>query len=313
MERRAIAIVCSDLHIRDTVPPARAAEPDWYAAMARPIEELREEQARHAVDSPIFLAGDIFHKPNASVQLVNWFIGLRLPNVYAIPGQHDLPYHSLEDIRKSAYWTLVEAGAITHITEPMFIEGNKPVDGRYWVVHPFPWGIPVEFPEGYGEDPDVKHLALVHHYLHMGGGTQHPAALPEDHVDAWHDKLDGFAVAVFGDNHCPFTTQAGSCTVVNNGGMMLVNSNDRNGSPGYSLLYSDGTVERRTFDTSQDKWVEDSISEAVEDGSELGHQLIESLTALSTATIDYREGIRTALRVLSPGKAVAALLLDSIA
>lgn len=305
--KRAIAILCSDLHLRETVPPARSAEPDWFAAMERVLLQLRAAQEYHD-DCPIILAGDLFHKATPPVGLVNWFIGLRIPHIYAIPGQHDLPYHALDDIKKSGYWTLVEAGAIKHLTEGK--QHFLPAEARL-VIYAFPWGVPIKLPEN--APANSAKLAVIHHYIHDGGGTCHPGASPDDHVDAFADRLEGFDVALFGDNHCPFVAKSGECLVVNNGGMMLTKSDDRKGSPGYSLLYSDGTVERCIFDTSEDRWVEDSIAAETANASEIGHALIESLVNLSSATIDYREGIKQAIRTLSPSAGVQRVLLDAIA
>ena len=110
---RVVAIACADIHLQHTAPICRSGEPDWYAAMARPLEELRGLQENY--DCPILCAGDVFnHWNNCPPELINWAIK-HLPKMYAIPGQHDLPQHRLDDVRKSAYWTMVEAGVIENL------------------------------------------------------------------------------------------------------------------------------------------------------------------------------------------------------
>lgn len=305
--KKTIAILCSDLHLRHTVPPARAAEPDWYAAMGRVLDQLRAAQEKHG-DCPIITAGDIFHKWNSPAELINWAIANMPPDVYAIPGQHDLPFHNLDDIRKSAYWTLVAAKAIANIDSPSFLGIRSRL-----MVHPFPWGAAVQLEDGYGGDPDVLHLAVVHAYIHKGGSSKHVGASDEDHIDAYAERLNGFDVAVFGDNHYPFTEKTSTgCTVVNSGGMMLTNSDSKGGSPGYSLLFDDGSVERVPFDTSADVWSDESLADVISDDAEIGHDLIESLTNLAAVSLDYRQSVRDFLKHCPQNAGVSELLLGAI-
>ena len=99
-----IAIFAADLHLSLKAPIWRSTEQDWFEAMLRPLVELRTLATLH--NCPIVYAGDIFDKWNSPPELINFAIE-HLPKGHAIPGQHDLPLHNYEDIRKSAYWTLV--------------------------------------------------------------------------------------------------------------------------------------------------------------------------------------------------------------
>jgi hypothetical protein len=44
--------------------------------------------------------------------------------MFAVPGQHDLPYHRMEDLMKSSFWTLVEAKVIAPIPMLADFESN---------------------------------------------------------------------------------------------------------------------------------------------------------------------------------------------
>ncbi len=306
--KTVIAILCSDLHLRHTVPPARAAEPDWYAAMGRVLDQLRAAQAEHG-GCPIIIAGDIFHKWNSPAELINWAIANMPSEVYAIPGQHDLPFHNLDDIKKSAYWTLVAAGAITDLDEM-----RRPTVGRmpYVELYPFPWGSAVGLGPTKRRDDTIR-VAVVHAYIHKGGSSQHVGASPDDHIDAYAERLNGFDIALFGDNHYPFTEKTSTgCTVVNSGGMMLTSSDAKSGSPGFSLLFSDGSVERVAFDTSADLWSDESLVGTIADDAEIGHDLIESLTNLAAVSLDYRQSVRDFLKHCPQTAGVSELLLGAI-
>ncbi len=136
MKTRTIAIAVADLHLSLNPPLARAAEPNWLDAMSRPLKELRELAEK--LNVPILCSGDVLDRWNSSAELINFAIE-HLPWMHAIPGQHDLPLHSLVDIHKSAYWTLVKAGNIWHINGK-----QQDVAGFLGTVSAFPWGVPVE-------------------------------------------------------------------------------------------------------------------------------------------------------------------------
>jgi len=153
---KPIAILLSDIHLCHSVPAARCAEPDWYAAMERTLQQIRKMAME--LDCLVLCAGDVFDKWNANPELVNWAI-THLPKMVSIPGQHDLPHHSQEDIDKSAYMTLVHAGVITNHPAGRVIS----FDDRKLRVHMFPWGSDVKSIEKI--DDGFLNVALVHSYV----------------------------------------------------------------------------------------------------------------------------------------------------
>ena len=72
-ETRVIAILCADVHLSLNPPVWRSNEPDWFAAMKRPLDEIKELQKKNH-DCPVFCAGDIFHKWDSPAELINWAI-----------------------------------------------------------------------------------------------------------------------------------------------------------------------------------------------------------------------------------------------
>ena len=108
---KIVAIVCADIHLSSKAPVWRSNEPDWFAAMLKPLKQLVQLQAE--LECPVLIAGDIFDRWNASPELINFAMKyLPIVDTYAIPGQHDLPLHNYEDMEKSAYGVLKRAGTI---------------------------------------------------------------------------------------------------------------------------------------------------------------------------------------------------------
>ncbi len=237
---KPIALLGSDLHLSHECPVARMCEADWYTAMHRVLDFLACAQQEWNV--PLILAGDIFHHYREPPQLINFAIDNFPKHVYAIPGQHDLPFHNIDQITKSAYHTLCQTNVIQNIPSnqsrvSMMSEGTR------LFMHGFPWGAELRpYHQTLGDDSNTFHLAVVHHYIWERGHT-HPGVTEETHVDTLRKKLKGFNAAVFGDNHSRFISEGVGLypKIINNGCLMRRRIDEAGWSPMATLLYNDGT------------------------------------------------------------------------
>lgn len=280
-----IAILTADLHLSHTPPVARSAEPDWYAAQARPLKQLGELARKHQVD--IFCAGDLLHRWCSVPELINWTID-HLPPMYSIPGQHDLPHHSYEDIKKSAYWSVVQSGVV------QAVEGDLCWMGDRLAMKMFPWGwevVPLEY-----RKQDGVYVALIHRYLWLEG-VGYPGASADTHASTLEGSLKGYDVAVFGDNHKSFETRVGDCKLFNCGCLIPRSIDERQHRPSVGLLKDDKSIERHYLDTSEDRWL-DEVSvpgEDVEQSAGLDEFLTE-LKGLDSTSLDFRVAVQRYIR-----------------
>ena len=206
---------------------------------------------------PILYAGDIFNQWNASPEVINFALA-NLPEGWAIPGQHDLPNHNYEEIKRSAYWTLVEAGLLTNL------EPDKETEiGGDILATGFPWGFDLKPPRHPGAA--VTHIAVIHHFIWTNKETGYPGAPEASHVKHPTTKFTGYDVEVYGDNHKGFLLEGSGTNIFNCGALMRRKTDERNYRPGVGLLHTDGTVTRHYLDTSQDKFIQATeAEEAVE-------------------------------------------------
>lgn len=237
-----VAVVCSDLHLSHRPPSARTD--NWYDAMDNYLGQLCDL----CKELPCIIVGDLFDRWNSPAELIN-FVLRRLPkNTYAIPGQHDLPFHSYKDIKKSSYWTLVEAGTIHNI------EPGDPVELGPTLQHPmrfhgFPFGFPVK-PLERPHDLLIE-IAVVHSYI-WAPDAKYEGAPADRYYQSYEKNLKGYDVAFFGDNHIPF--QKGK--VFNCGGFMRRNIDQKTYAPSACLLDKDLVVHRHLLDTSVDRFID---------------------------------------------------------
>jgi DNA repair exonuclease SbcCD nuclease subunit len=206
-----IAILTADIHLSHTPPAARSHEPDWYEAMRRQLRWLRKLQSKYGV--PIFVAGDLFHKYNPPAELINFALRELPDNIYAVPGQHDLPFHNIQDIHKSAYWTLVEAGKIKNVEydSPIRIESQVAV----MRLHGFPFGHPLVPRKPY--DLHAIDVAIVHEYCWQGT-AKYVTASEDKNMAAHRKNAKNYDILVSGDNHIPHEDFSQKPAVFNCGG-----------------------------------------------------------------------------------------------
>ena len=223
---------------------ARSAEPDWFAAMQRPLDEIAALAEHHGCP-PILYAGDIFDRWNAGPEIIHFALR-HLPHGWAVPGQHDLPNHNYDELHRSAYGVLVEADLLTNIPPGvrMHIGGGVAVTG-------FPWGFP---PKPIETDGDTCEVALIHKFVWIKG-CGYPGAADEAFLSI--KNLRGYTVAVYGDNHKGFLVKPKTEKdpwVLNCGGLMRRKIDERDYKPGIGLLMEDGSVTRHHLCTEGEKF-----------------------------------------------------------
>lgn len=298
VRKQVVAICWSDLHLSLKAPVARAEEEDWLEAQERILSQVRKLAEEYKAD--VLCAGDVFDRWNSPPELINWALE-KLPQMYAIPGQHDLPLHSLELINRSAYWTLKKAKKIVDLFSLDKVTLNNNV-----CIHGFPWGKLLKPPPKDGQ----VHVALVHKYVWMKGKS-FPGAPEESRVDTGKKETKGWDAVIFGDNHKGFLYQDGKTIIFNCGGFLRRKSDEINYQPQVGLLYEDGTIQPYTLDCSADKiTATGSVREAEED-MEL-KDFLEELTKLQDSDLDFRDAMKRVLEEKKPSQAVRNIILKAM-
>lgn len=279
-QRKAIAIATSDWHFWQTAPVWRSCEENWLKAMGRPLVQLIN--LSYSLNVPILNAGDVFDHYNPSPECVNFLLDKLVNKMIAIPGQHDLENHVLENLYKTGFETLRSAGVIECLES-------------YWcpnsalTVYPAPWG--TDFGKmTIGKDFTGKKILLAHKYIWMNDETRYGGQeIPAGKLTGFKQFLQNFDFAIFGDNHIPFRTKVGNCQVVNCGTMVRRKLDEKDYETGCTVLYNDGSIEFIPFDVSLDKYlrvqVEEQETEQIDVSS---RKFMEELRSMEDGQIDYR-------------------------
>lgn len=296
-----IAIVCSDIHLSHKPPLARSEESDWYAAMDRPLAELRDLQLKHS--AVVLIAGDVFDKWQTPPELVNFALDALPSYCFVIPGQHDLPFHCYDDLHKSGLGVLIKARKVELLTDVTACHFRR------LAITSFAWGKAIKPPQQVVQGR--THLALIHAYVGKEG-KQHAGMDETKHVNAYAEQLAGYDIAVFGDNHLPFQAYSGDCFVFNCGGFMRRKSDDTF-KPSCGLLYESGEIVRHYFDTSAEK-LRTSTQELLPDGTdeEQIKAFAKSLSTMDCDPLDFEAQLLIAVEQLKGNELAQTILRDTV-
>jgi predicted phosphodiesterase len=228
--RKADAILSSDGHFRDDCPECRK-EGEFFVARNRKVAFLKELQEKH--DCVIIDGGDLFNKWQVSSELEGWSL-LNLPNrIVTVPGNHDLPNHSIDLYKKSSLHVLEAAKKVTVLKNESVLILNESKRPAY-SVHGFPFG---------GEDEWVNRgtaVVIVHTYAAEAVPSFMEGYTPSQLLAA----LPGYKLIVTGDHHASFVykvndRQGNKRLVVNPGSMMRTTADQVNYRPCVYLWYFD--------------------------------------------------------------------------
>jgi len=312
-KKEVIAIACADIHLSAKAPIWRSAEPDWYAAMKRPLKEINNLQEEY--DCPILCAGDIFDQwygasRKEASELINFALKYLPDNMYCVPGQHDLPDHNYEDIGRSAYYTLVQAEKIQNVLPDVCID-NFLYDNI--VLHGFPFGHKLKLLNKPNEEISI---AIIHEYCWIKGHS-YPGAPEENKFGKRKAGIDknnkwlGYDIVIYGDNHKGFKHQIEDTTIFNCGTLMRRKSDEIGYKPQVGLIYSDGSVEPHYLDTSLDKHLD--VSGLKDADTELDiSSFIEELSKLGEAAFDFTAAMKQYFAKNKTNKNVKNVILKAM-
>ncbi len=288
-----IAILTSDWHLCHKAPIARSAEPDWYAAMRRPLCEITQLASKY--NAPVIIAGDIFDRWNSPPELINFALdeldGFRIengnfPNLYAIPGQHDLPNHRLDEVKRSAYYTLLVTGIFKNLEKWEFFCSDA------LSISAFAWGEEI-IPHDQDRQPenDRIQLAVVHSYI-WKDGCSYPGADEKQKIGGYGKSLEGYDAAVFGDNHKGFKTNSNiKPHIINCGTLMRRKIDEIDYQPQVGLLLDDGDIIAHHLDVSKDKFIDVDEAREKEKQEIDATQFLTELKNLGADSLDFRDAV----------------------
>lgn len=187
------AILSSDWHMRLDNPPCRTD--DHSSAQIDKVEQISALQRKY--DCPVLNAGDIFQLYYPSPTLINLCFDHFPKRMMTIAGQHDLPDHNIDLIKKSAFYTLARGGAF------LFLNGQV----NWKTYTPKPNYITI----------GLRKIAIAH--MLVWDKEEPFPDCPAPRVNKVFKMFPHADLILAGDNHQTFTARKGKQLLVNPGSL----------------------------------------------------------------------------------------------
>ena len=301
-----LAILTADIHIRSQKPACRTD--DFFDDQIKKLNFIIDKSNEYNV--PIIVAGDLGHHSIWGDKLLSVIIPifLRCKNgVYVVPGQHDLPYHRIENYQKSALGVLQSASAIT-----VLLENNPSINDLHkLLLYVFPYGEEMVNPSSKSIDGvkmAVTHQMVVQDKLLWDGQTG--ASKAKNLLK----KFDEYDIILSGDNHKMFVSEYQGRTLVNPGSMMRTTIAQIDDTPSVFLLTDDKKVTQIPLpirdDAFLDIYIDGYLSD--DDKNERLDAYVERLESNVELTLSFEENLTNYIHSNNIEKEVEAIIWENV-
>lgn len=271
-------IFVGDIHVTDKIPICRTD--DYIKTLEKKFNWLTDIQTKY--QCPIITPGDLFENWKPSPELLSWCAEFLPDNIFTIPGNHDLPAHNLELLKKSGLSTLAKFKKLHLLVHPSDIHTFK-IENKKISLCPFPWKAPLA---PYGENRNTSfNIAICHTMVYK-------SKLPwegciADSARAIMRKLKGYDLILTGDNHQSFavTNFPDQGILINPGSFTRTKSDQLNHRPCIYLWNIEGEIEKIYIPIEKGVISKDHIisqQEKIKRESDFTHTLLEKNTISSS-------------------------------
>ncbi|MFW9899671.1 MAG: exonuclease SbcCD subunit D [Candidatus Thorarchaeota archaeon] len=266
-------LLTSDDHFRLDQPKCRTD--NFRETQARKFKWIEDLAEKH--NATILKSGDTFHKARISPEGESWMIK-HMPKTLTITvaGNHDLPYHSINQYKDSSLSVLEACGKIIVLKgcENFTIFSSEGIGffGLSWGNNLEEW---IEKTKTVMKENGCikKAIALMHIYVY-----NEKKYWDEDEVatkaDSLMRKLPMFDLIITGHNHIPFVKQNGNQILINPGAITRQRANDNFRPRIYIWDSIDNKISKEYIPISEGVISIDHIKKTKEDNERL-NELIE--------------------------------------
>jgi predicted phosphodiesterase len=230
----ATAILTADIHVTENTPVCRTD--DYLAAQEKKLAFL-SKLSEENMSCPVINAGDLFEHWKVSPWFACWtFLNLPRP-IITIPGNHDLPNHSLEKYDKSVL-NLMEKVLDGDL---IVLKNKRIIPVANLDIYGIPFGEdldPKKLPWGEKRPGHPRRMLLLHENTWQG--RQKPKWDTEGYTSDELLALYGtyVDVIVVGHNHDSFLVEKEGVLLVNPGSMLRRTADQADFRPRCFLYYA---------------------------------------------------------------------------
>ena len=217
-------ICTGDWHLRESTPACRTD--NFWEAQWKKVAFVRDLQIKY--QCPVIHSGDLFDHWKPSPYLLSQAFKNLPDQFWTIYGNHDLPYHALENAYKSGVDTLLAGGRITMLS------------GVHWEQTPQE-NSGILFPR-----METDRKMLVWHVMTYTGKLPWPGCT-DTHADKLLQQYPQFDIILTGHNHKFFVAQDGNRLLLNPGSLTRQTADQIDHKPSVFLYSAETNAIERIF------------------------------------------------------------------
>jgi DNA repair exonuclease SbcCD nuclease subunit len=229
--KKVDAILCSDFHLRETVPVCR--KDDFWSEQWRKVDFISDLQKQY--NCPVLHGGDLYDHWKPSPNLLRETM-IHLPKQFhTCYGQHDLPQHNIELADKCGINALEQAKSIGVPEMLLELDFSRIIEFCNWNETP-------QINKKYNGDLQMIYC-LVWHKMNYKGKEPWPGCTDPTALNLLK-KYPEYSLILTGDNHKSFVQEYEGRLLVNPGSLMRMDADQVEHKPRVYLWYAEtNTVE----------------------------------------------------------------------
>lgn len=275
-------IITADWHIRATRPRCRV-DNDWIETQRKALNQIvkisKEKKA------PVMVVGDLFHSNSdvsfECIQMVQKMAD-ELGELYILAGNHDLPYHSSENLDKSAIGVLLNSNNV-HLIKDYLTK----------------WNLEQEYPYiisagNFDEEDDERAEIVFKHVLTILKDDK------PDFVDCETPEtlLEEFPNAEWiftGDYHHNFHYEKNGRHVVNSGCLLRQASDFKDYQCGVYFVDMDKNIVEFVPIIDKEQFVDDTYILKQNEREERIERFVDKLNDTKNVSLDFVDNVKKAI------------------
>ena len=276
-------ICTADWHIRATKPRCRI-DSDWIGTQRQALNQIVKISRNKK--APVMVVGDLFHSNSDTsfecIQMVQQMAD-ELGELYILAGNHDLPYHSSENLEKSAIGVLLRSHNVDSIK------------GYFDKLH-FNTGEKVLFSASNFDERDYENAKIVFKHVLTIPSEDKPDFVDCETPESLLQKFPKAKWVFTGDYHRNFHYEKNGRHVVNSGCLLRQASDFKDYQCGIYFVDTDKNIVEFIPIIDNEELIDDSYITKENEREKRIDDFVSKLKSTKSVSLDFLANVESALQ-----------------
>lgn len=276
-------ICTADWHLRATRPRCRI-DNDWIETQMLALSQL--VKISREKDAPIIVVGDLFHSnSDTSFECISMVQKLAdvLGELYILAGNHDLPYHSSENIDKSAIGILLKSENVFPISE-FFKKWHWNTDEK------------IRYSASNFDEKDNENAEIVFKHVLTIPEEEKPSFVDCETPETLLEKFPNAKWIFTGDYHRNFHYEKKGRHVVNSGCLIRQVSDFKDYQCGVYFVDTDKNIVEFIFIIDNEELIDDSYITKENEREQRIDNFVNKLQKTQSISFDFIDNVKKSMK-----------------